>query len=185
MDDLLGKQILFFNSLGKLDSTVIDDFLGQEKQVFDYDSIGNLTTIISIKKYQTPIINPIAFDYSEHLIEFNRTQYKYNQAGYLISVISDESVIQYSYNEENQVVKKEIYDIDNQLELTVYYQYIQYSDRIRITENRVKRGLQMENIWTYEYDTLGHLFFESNLYDSIGNYLGNSPNKTKAVITYY
>ena len=185
IDDLLGKKILFFNEFGKLDSSITDDFLGHEKKVFEYDSTGNLVNIISRKKYGSQVSNLVSFDNSGQLTQLNRIQYKYNQAGYLISVTNDESFIQYGYNKDNQLAKKEVFDIDNQLELTVYYSYKQYINYIRIEENRVQGTGQEDNIWTYEYDSLGHLFFETNIYDSYGNYLGSSAKKAEAILEYF
>ena len=185
MDDLLGKQVLFFNSSGKLDSSIIDDFLGHEKKIFEYDSIGNLTNIISQKKYGTPISNYVSFNSSKRITLLNRILYEYNQAGFLIAVRSEESSTLYNYNKENQLSKKEVFDASNNIQLTVYYTYKQFVNHIRIEENRVHCTDQEDHIWTYDYDTLGHLFSETNVYDSIGNYLGPTPNKTEALLEYY
>ena len=185
IDDLLGKQILYFNTLGKLDSSIVEDFLGHEKKVFSYDDKGTLINIMSQERYCVSTHSLISIDTNGFPTRFFDNAFKYNQAGFLVSGEFENSTQLYHYNDQNQLSKKETLNKGGEIESTTYYTYSQYLDFVRVEENRVKSTDNNENIWTYKYDTQGHLYSEKNIYDKHGNYLGNNPDEKEAVIEYY
>lgn len=185
IDDLLGKQILYFNSQGMLDSSVVDDFLGHEKKVFQYDDNGILINLTSQERYCITTNSLISADSNNLPIRYFDHTFKYNQAGLLIYWEFESAIQVYYYNSQNQLSKKENLTKEGQIELTTNYSYTHYKDFIRVVENRVKATDNTDNIWTYEYDTSGHLLSVKNIYDRYKNYLGNDPEKIEAVIEYF